>query len=251
MPSARLVDRIVATVIEERCHVGVTEHFIGHQAARRQPLASQSSPPSRTGADLFVSLRQYGGEDGIPLWSRSSFAGLIDLESDTTLYYVCACAGVALHGQPSHRVARGDRPGARGAADLPEPDGARESGGDGGAPGHALGPLDACPGVAPVPPAGGEPGRLGRELSGGEQQMLAIGRALMTNPDLLILDEATEGLAPLIRAEIWQCLIDKNVAALLALADRHHLLEKGRIVWRASSAELAARPELQHAHLGV
>jgi branched-chain amino acid transport system ATP-binding protein len=104
---------------------------------------------------------------------------------------------------------------------------------------------------------------LGRQLSGGEQQMLAIGRALMTNPDLLILDEATEGLAPRVRAEIWRCLallegegqaillIDKNLSALLPLASRHYVLEKGRIVWRGSSAELAARPEVQHTYLGV
>jgi len=87
-------------------------------------------------------------------------------------------------------------------------------------------------------------------LSGGEQQMLAIGRALMTNPRLTILDEATEGLAPLIREEIWNCLtalkaegesilvIDKNVDALVRIADRHIVLEKGRVVWRGSSAEL-------------
>ncbi len=104
---------------------------------------------------------------------------------------------------------------------------------------------------------------LGDTLSGGEQQMLAIGRALMTNPTLLILDEATEGLAPLIRAEIWQCLenlkatgqsilvIDKNVEALTRIAQRHVIIEKGRVVWTGSSAELAANEDVQHQYLGV
>jgi branched-chain amino acid transport system ATP-binding protein len=104
---------------------------------------------------------------------------------------------------------------------------------------------------------------LGNQLSGGEQQMLAIGRALMTNPKLLILDEATEGLAPLIRKEIWRGLaalkaerqailvIDKNLDALLRLADRHVVIEKGRVVWRGTSAELAADPAVQHRYLGV
>src|SRR2546423_863108 len=93
--------------------------------------------------------------------------------------------------------------------------------------------------------------------------LLAIGRALMTNPRLLILDEATEGLAPLVRAEIWQCLkrlkaagqsillIDKNVEALIRIADRHYLVERGRVVWSGSSAALAAAPEVQHRYLGV
>jgi branched-chain amino acid transport system ATP-binding protein len=106
-------------------------------------------------------------------------------------------------------------------------------------------------------------GNMGNQLSGGEQQMLAIGRALMTNPRLLILDEATEGLAPLIRAEIWQCLsrlkaagqsillIDKNVEALIGIADRHYMIERGRVVWSGSSGELAAAPEIQHRYLGV
>jgi len=100
-------------------------------------------------------------------------------------------------------------------------------------------------------------------LSGGEQQMLAIGRALMTNPKLLILDEATEGLAPLVRADIWACLaalkkagqailvIDKNVKAMAEIADRHYIIEKGRVVWSGSSPDLLADEELQHRYLGV
>ena len=91
---------------------------------------------------------------------------------------------------------------------------------------------------------------MGNLLSGGEQQMLAIGRALMTNPKLLVLDEATEGLAPLVRRRIWECLaslkhegqailvIDRNVADLARLADRHYIVEKGRIVWTGNSADL-------------
>ena len=106
-------------------------------------------------------------------------------------------------------------------------------------------------------------GNMGNQLSGGEQQMLAVGRALMTNPHLLILDEATEGLAPLIRLEIWQCLerlkqagqailvVDKNVGALTKLADRHYVIEKGRVVWQGNSAELQAAPDIQHRYLGI
>jgi len=106
-------------------------------------------------------------------------------------------------------------------------------------------------------------GSMGNQLSGGEQQMLAISRALMTNPRLLILDEATEGLAPLVRAEIWRCLaslkesglsilvIDKNVGALLRVADRHFLIERGRVVWKGSSQELASSLDVQHRYLGV
>jgi len=105
--------------------------------------------------------------------------------------------------------------------------------------------------------------RLGNQLSGGEQQMLAIGRALVTNPHLLILDEATEGLAPLVREEIWRCLgrlraegqallvIDKYVERLVRLADRHVILERGRVAWRGTSAELDANRELWHRYLGV
>jgi branched-chain amino acid transport system ATP-binding protein len=106
-------------------------------------------------------------------------------------------------------------------------------------------------------------GSMANLLSGGEQQMLAIGRALMTNPRLLILDEATEGLAPLIRDEIWRCLealraggqsilvIDKNVDALTRIADRHVIIERGRVVWTGSSAELKAAAEIQHRYLGI
>jgi branched-chain amino acid transport system ATP-binding protein len=104
---------------------------------------------------------------------------------------------------------------------------------------------------------------MGNLLSGGEQQMLAVGRALMTNPRLLILDEATEGLAPLIRAEIWACLtrlkaagqsilvIDKNVEALTKIADRHYIIERGKVMWSGTSAELAAVPDVQHQYLGI
>jgi branched-chain amino acid transport system ATP-binding protein len=104
---------------------------------------------------------------------------------------------------------------------------------------------------------------LGSNLSGGEQQMLAIGRALMTNPTLLILDEATEGLAPLVRGEIWACLarlkaeglslivIDKNIAPLLRLADRHFIVEKGRVVWHGCSDALRAKPELLSEYVGM
>jgi branched-chain amino acid transport system ATP-binding protein len=104
---------------------------------------------------------------------------------------------------------------------------------------------------------------MGVQLSGGEQQMLAIGRALMTNPYLLILDEATEGLAPLIREEIWQCLaalrksgqtilvIDKYVERLIALADHHTIIERGRVAWQGSSAALAADKSLWQRYLGV
>jgi len=104
---------------------------------------------------------------------------------------------------------------------------------------------------------------MGANLSGGEQQMLAVGRALMTNPELLILDEATEGLAPLIREEIWSCLtrikgmgqsillIDKNLDALLAIGDRHTILEKGKVVWQGSSAQLAADAQTQEQYLSI
>lgn len=104
---------------------------------------------------------------------------------------------------------------------------------------------------------------MGNQLSGGEQQMLAIGRALMTNPKLLILDEATEGLAPLIREEIWNCLsrlksrgqsilvVDKNVDHLARICDRHTIIERGKTVWTGTSDQLMAEPDLQHKYLGI
>ncbi|MGB6242227.1 MAG: ABC transporter ATP-binding protein [Castellaniella sp.] len=106
-------------------------------------------------------------------------------------------------------------------------------------------------------------GNFGNQLSGGEQQMLAIGRALMTNPDLLILDEATEGLSPLVRQEIWAALavlrgegmailvIDKNLAPLLQLADRHYIVDKGRIAWEGDSDALKADPDARQNYLGA
>ena len=106
-------------------------------------------------------------------------------------------------------------------------------------------------------------GLMGNLLSGGEQQMLAIGRALMTNPRLLILDEATEGLGPLIREEIWACLhrikadgmsiliVDKNIADIVKLADRHFVIEKGQVVWSGTSQELLDNDQVQHRYLGV
>jgi branched-chain amino acid transport system ATP-binding protein len=106
-------------------------------------------------------------------------------------------------------------------------------------------------------------GHYGNQLSGGEQQMLAVARALMTNPRLLILDEATEGLAPIIRSDIYRSIeqlkgqglsllvIDKDVKALTRVADRHYVLEKGRVVWSGSSSDLAANSDIQHRYLGV
>lgn len=103
----------------------------------------------------------------------------------------------------------------------------------------------------------------GSQLSGGEQQMLAIGRALMTNPELLILDEATEGLSPLVRQEIWQALtvlrnegmsilvVDKNIVPILRLCDRHYIVEKGRVAWTGESAELRADAELRNRYLSA
>jgi len=113
------------------------------------------------------------------------------------------------------------------------------------------------------PKLGERKNQYGKTLSGGEQQMLAIGRALMTNAKLLVLDDATEGLAPMVCTEIWSCLewlkaigqsiliIDRNLEMLMRIADRHYIMEKGSFVWSGVSAELGAKPELWRRHLGV
>ena len=125
------------------------------------------------------------------------------------------------------------------------------------------GPWDVAGIEALFPRLAERAGQMAATLSGGEQQMLAIGRALMTNPALLVLDEATEGLAPLIREEIWGCLarlkaqgqsiliVDKHLAALRTLADRMAIVEKGRTVWQGTPADLDAAPEVAHRFLGV
>ena len=124
-------------------------------------------------------------------------------------------------------------------------------------------PWDLSRVVSFFPRLGERLNHMGNQLSGGEQQMLAIGRALMVNPSLLILDEATEGLAPLIRQEIWTCLeelkaegisillIDKNIDEFIDLADRHYIVEKGQVVWQGSSTDITASPELKKRYLGL
>jgi branched-chain amino acid transport system ATP-binding protein len=173
-------------------------------------------------------------------------------------------AGESIAGQPAHRIAR------RGIALVPE---GRQVFGNLSVQEHlsaftrrdARGatPWQAQRVFALFPRLAERRNHWAQQLSGGEQQMLAIGRALVTNPRLLILDEATEGLAPLVREEIWRALaqvraagqailvIDKYLQRLLALADRHVILEKGRVAWGGSSAALAADPGLWHRYLGV
>ncbi len=124
-------------------------------------------------------------------------------------------------------------------------------------------PWDVADIVELFPNLGDRMNNMGNQLSGGEQQMLAVGRALMTNPKLLILDEATEGLAPLVRQEIWKCLeglknrgqsilvIDKNVDVLTHIGDRHYIVERGKVVWSGSSQELRSNKDVQHQYLGV
>ena len=173
-------------------------------------------------------------------------------------------AGASILGQPAHRIAR------RGMALVPEGRQVYASlsvlehltaftrpGADGRTPWQAARVFELFPRLAE------RRSQLGAQLSGGEQQMLAIGRALVTNPRLLILDEATEGLAPLVREEIWRALsqlraagqaivvIDKYVQRLIRLADRHVVLEKGRVAWTGSSDALSADPALWQRYLGV
>jgi len=175
-----------------------------------------------------------------------------------------AYRGHALERRPSHEIARhglGLVPEGRGVFSLltveenliatarPRPNGPS--------------PWDLAKVYDLFPRLGERRNQLGSRLSGGEQQMLAIGRALMTNPELLVLDEATEGLAPLIRDEIWACLgrlkqsghailvIDKHIERLALIADRHYILEKGQVVWSGPSADLLANPSLKHRYLGV
>ena len=162
-----------------------------------------------------------------------------------------------------YRIARRHRPGARRPADLSEPHGAENLVATAA---NRSGSQDAWTSSASsrsfrTLPSG--KANCGNQLSGGEQQMLAIGRALVTNPHLLILDEATEGLAPLVREEIYRSLdrlkqtgmsilvIDKYVQALARVADRHYVLEKGRVGWVGNSRELAENRDMQHRYLGV
>ena len=163
--------------------------------------------------------------------------------------------------RPIHRAGRA-RPRARGPADLSDADGRGKPGRHrGGAVRRAA--MDAATVYALFPKLAERRRNLGSQLSGGEQQMLAIGRALMTNPKLLILDEATEGLAPLIRAEIWSCLarlktegqaillVDKHLEALTRIADRHVVIEKGHSVWTGTSAALLADPTVRQRYLQI
>jgi branched-chain amino acid transport system ATP-binding protein len=173
-------------------------------------------------------------------------------------------AGASIAAQPAHRISR------RGIALVPEGrqvyanltvlehlSAFTRPGASGGTPWQPARVFELFPRLAE------RRTQLGAQLSGGEQQMLAIGRALVTNPRLLILDEATEGLAPLVREEIWRALsqlraegqsilvIDKYVRRLIRLADHHVVLEKGRVVWSGSSAALAADPALWGRYLGL
>src|SRR5262245_60331443 len=188
-----------------------------------------------------------------------SIMGMVRARSGTIRF-----GGEALHGLPSYRVAQA------GLGLVPEgrqvfpnltvrenlvATAARRSGG--------AEPWTLERVLALFPQLAERRGHLGCQLSGGEQQMLAIGRALMTNPRLLILDEATEGLAPLVCIEIYRAIeslktsglsiliIDKDLGALTRIADRHYVIEKGRVVWSGTSSELAGNRDVQHRYLVV
>jgi branched-chain amino acid transport system ATP-binding protein len=189
----------------------------------------------------------------------NAITGIVPSQAHTLRF-----AGASIAAQPAHRIAR------RGIALVPEGRQVYASlsvlehltaftrpNADGATPWQAARVFELFPCLAE------RRSNLGVQLSGGEQQMLAIGRALVTNPRLLILDEATEGLAPLVREEIWRALaelraagqailvIDKYVQRLIRLADHHVVLEKGRVAWAGSSAALAADPALWGRYLGL
>ena len=184
--------------------------------------------------------------------------GLVPPEGGTATF-----DGQSLVGLPPFRIAQaGLRAGARRTSDIPDIDGRGEPRRHrGGALGTKQWTLERVYDFFPA--LAERRSHMGNELSGGEQQMLAIGRALMTNPKLLILDEVTEGLAPKIRTEIWQCLtrlkqegqailiVDKHLEVLLRFADRHVVIEKGHVVWTGTSAGLAADPSIRKRYLQV
>jgi branched-chain amino acid transport system ATP-binding protein len=172
--------------------------------------------------------------------------------------------GVRIDGRPSFRIARAGLglvpEGRQIFPNLTVRENLTATAGNRGA---AVQPWGLARVLALFPPLATRLTQLGGLLSGGEQQMLAVGRALMTNPRLLILDEATEGLAPLVRRTIWDALvrlkesglsilvIDKNLDALMRIADRHFILEKGQVVWSGSSEALRGQPDIVHRTLGL
>ena len=272
--SVLVYGRVIATgaPAEIRANPEVRQAYLGEQEARVMAdtlleIAGIETCYGRSQVLFGLSLAIAPGEM-VTLMGRNgmgktttvrSIMGLTPARAGTIRFGGKDIRGLAV---VSRRQAR-RRPGAGRPADFPESDGARESGRDRRQSSGAAKPWTYDSVVELFPRLAERAGQMGNLLSGGEQQMLAIGRALMTNPRLLILDEATEGLAPLIRQEIWQCLtrlkqagqsilvIDKNVAALIAIADRHYLIERGRTVWSGTSRELAAAPEVQHRYLGV
>jgi len=231
--------------------------------AVRGLCAAYGSAPVLHGVDLQV----HGGE-AVALLGRNGMGKTTLVRALMGIVAPSAgelrFAGESIAGQPAHRIAR------RGIALVPEGrqvfanltviehlSAFTRRNADGATPWQAPQVFALFPRLAE------RRDHWAQQLSGGEQQMLAIGRALVTNPRLLILDEATEGLAPLVREEIWRALarlraagqsilvIDKYLQRLIALADRHVILEKGRVAWSGSSAALAADSGLWHRYLGV